>query len=74
MFRFQAQGEAPTSGTRVLSQGEHAGEVVMATSTLLGCELLAVVSVAQSTAPLTLENGGTPLELMTLPYELPASA
>jgi tRNA-modifying protein YgfZ len=74
MFRYQTQGEAPTPGTRLLANGEHAGEVVMAASTLVGCELLAVVSVAQSAAVLTLENRDTRLELLTLPYALPASA
>lgn len=74
MFRYQAQGEAPAPGTRLLAQGEHAGEVVMAVSTLVGCEFLAVVSLAHSASPLTLGNTNTPLELLTLPYEttLPA--
>jgi len=70
MFRFQAQSEAPAPGTRVLANGEHAGEVVMASSILLGSELLAVVSTALSGAMLTLENG-VALQLLPLPYELP---
>ena len=74
LFHLQAQGEAPAPGTRVRAQGEHAGEVVMAASTLIGCELLAVVSLAQSNSALTLETGNAPLEMLTLPYELPASA
>lgn len=73
MFRFQAQSEAPAPGTRILSNGEHAGEVVMAASTLLGCELLAVVSLAHSTSALTLETGNAPLEMLQLPYELPGT-
>jgi hypothetical protein len=34
MFRFQAEGEA-RSGTRVLANEQHAGEVVMAAPTAL---------------------------------------
>ncbi len=74
MFRFQAPSEAPAPGTRILSQGEHAGEVVMATSTLLGCELLAVVSLAQSNSALTLETLNAPLEMLPLPYVLPTAS
>jgi folate-binding protein YgfZ len=70
MFRFQTESEAPVPGTRVLANGEHAGEVVMAASILLGCELLAVVSLAQGTAALTLENSSTPLMHLPLPYEV----
>ncbi|MGC3980734.1 MAG: hypothetical protein QM808_05690 [Steroidobacteraceae bacterium] len=72
MFHFQAACEAPPPGTRILTGGESAGEVVMATPTLGGCELLAVISLAHRAAPLTLESGNTPLETLTLPYQLPA--
>lgn len=72
MFRFQAQGEAPVPGTRILANEQHAGEVVMAAPTTFGCELLAVINLAQRDAALTLESSQTPLEMLTLPYELPA--
>lgn len=73
MFRFQAQGEAPVPGTRVLANEQHAGEVVMAAPTAFGCELLAVINLTQRDAALTLENSKAPLEMLTLPYELPTS-
>ncbi len=83
MFRFTAPGSAPAPGCRVLCNGAHAGEVVMATSTGKNCELLAVISLAHYQQPLQLEgqlagqpagqldSAATPLQLATLPYELP---
>ncbi len=73
MFRLQAACSAPTPGTRILNNGEPAGEVVSAANTENGCELLAVLSLAQHTAPLVLA-GEIPLQLLSLPYELPTSA
>jgi folate-binding protein YgfZ len=49
MFRFQAEGEAPIPGTRVLANEQHAGEVVMAAPTAFGCELQAVINLARAT-------------------------
>lgn len=71
MFRLQAACEAPIPNTRILADGIHAGEVVMAAQTAFGCELLAVINLAQRSAALTLETGNVPLEILTLPYELP---
>lgn len=83
MFRLQAGCPAPPPGTRIvtrtlnqgeLQQDEPAGEVVMAANTTAGCELLAVVSIAHSTRPLLLEGSQAPLEMLSLPYELPAAS
>jgi tRNA-modifying protein YgfZ len=72
MFRFQAQAETPNPGTRILANKQHAGEVVLAVPTAFGCELLAVINLAQRDSVLTLENSIAPLELLTLPYLLPS--
>jgi len=69
MFRFAAKCAAPTPGTRLLANGEHAGDVVYAAATESGCELLAVVSLAQADAALTSEDG-TALTKLELPYEV----
>jgi folate-binding protein YgfZ len=69
MFRFAAKCAPPTPGTRLLSNGEHAGDVVYAAATEVGCELLAVVSLTQADAALALENG-TALTKLELPYSV----
>jgi folate-binding protein YgfZ len=69
MFRFGMNGSPPTPGTRLLSNGEHAGDVVYAAATDDGSELLAVVSLAQADAALVLENG-VALEKLELPYSV----
>jgi folate-binding protein YgfZ len=69
MFRFAANCLPPVPGVRVLANSEHAGDVVYAAATEQGCELLAVVSLAQVDAALTLEEG-TALRKMDLPYSV----
>jgi folate-binding protein YgfZ len=69
MFRFHAATEPPTPGTRIAAEEQHAGDVVDAAATPDGCELLAVVSVAQLNAPLRLANGSR-LEQRPLPYQV----
>lgn len=69
MFRFAAQCAPPTPATRVLSSGEHAGDVVYAASIDDGCELLAVINLSQADAALTLANGAA-LTKLTLPYTI----
>lgn len=61
MFHFAADGPPPEPGTRLLADETHAGEVVDAAATAEGCELLAVVSLAQSAMPLRLDGGTTAL-------------
>ena len=69
MLGFRADCPAPIPGTRVLSNGQHAGDVVDAAATASGCELLAVINLAQREAALTLESG-VPLLSMPLPYAI----
>jgi folate-binding protein YgfZ len=73
MLHFSAACSAPLQGSRVIvSQGnEPAGEVVMAADTAAGCELLAVISLAQRDANLCLESNGASLSPLPLPYPLP---
>ncbi len=54
MFRFSAACPPPQPGTRILQGDQHAGDVVDAAATPEGCELLAVVSLAQRDAALEL--------------------
>jgi tRNA-modifying protein YgfZ len=71
MFRFEGACPPPTPGTRVLIGGQHAGDVVDAAATSTGCELLAVISLAQQDAELELEtNPGAPLKKLPLPYSV----
>jgi len=71
MFRFSAACAPPAPGTRVLSDGQHAGEVVDAANTGDGCELLAVISLAQIDSRLELETDpGQQLTRLTLPYSV----
>jgi hypothetical protein len=71
MFRFRCPGPPPVPGTRVLVGEQHAGDVVDAAATSDGCELLAVISLAQADAELELEsNRGPRLEQLPLPYSL----
>ena len=73
MFRFQANCAPPLPGARIVADGQHAGDVVTAAATNTGCELLAVISLAQLDKPLQLdgvEEGQ--LERLPLPYEVPA--
>lgn len=72
MFRLQGDCAPPAPGVRVLSQGAHAGDVVMSAAVDGGCELLAVLSLAQINNPLELEQApGVPLRRLSLPYDIP---
>jgi tRNA-modifying protein YgfZ len=69
MLRFQAESALPSPGTRILNAGSHAGDVVDAEQTPNGCELLAVISLAQRDARLELETvPGVALQELPLPY------
>jgi tRNA-modifying protein YgfZ len=71
MFRFECASPSPAPGTRVLVGEQHAGEVVDAAATDAGCELLAVVSLAQQDAELELESSrGARIQKLPLPYSL----
>jgi folate-binding protein YgfZ len=70
MFRFACDSAPAMPGSRVLSSGQHAGDVVDAAAAAKGCELLAVINVAQIDAPLELESApGQSLTRVPLPYE-----
>lgn len=71
MLRFAANCAPPPPGTRVLEGDAPAGEVVDAAATPAGCELLAVVSLAQKDAALTLASPHvTALASLPLPYAI----
>jgi tRNA-modifying protein YgfZ len=71
MFRFQCGSPPPAPGTRVLADEQHAGDVVDAAATDAGCELLAVISLAQQDAGLELESiRGARLQKLPLPYSV----
>lgn len=67
MFRFQCASPPPAPGTRLLAGEQHAGDVVDAAPTSDGCELLAVINLAQQDAELALE-GAAKLTKLPLPY------
>ena len=66
MFRFASSSPPPAPGTRILVGDQHAGDVVDAAATNEGCELLAVINLAQQDA--TLELAGVALRKLPLPY------
>lgn len=69
MFLFSAACNPPEPATRVVIEGVHAGEVVDAAATGNGCELLAVVNLAQADAALELDAvPGSALRRLELPY------
>jgi folate-binding protein YgfZ len=71
MFRFRSDGPAPEPGTRIVIGDQHAGDVVDAAATAQGCELLAVVSLAQVTGALRIGSvDGPALEQLALPYQV----
>ena len=72
MLAFRAECPPPSPGARVLSGTQHAGDVVDAAATPDGCELLAVISLAQRDEALALESGPA-LVPLTLPYTIPES-
>jgi folate-binding protein YgfZ len=71
MFRFECKAPPPAPGARILAGEQHAGDVVDAATTSAGCELLAVISLAQQDAELQLEsNRAVRLQKLSLPYSL----
>lgn len=71
MLRFAAACPPPPPGTRVLEGDAPAGEVVDSAETASGCELLAVVSLAQKDAALTLAGPyAATLQSLPLPYAI----
>jgi hypothetical protein len=71
MFLFQSAGPAPSAGTRVLSGEQHAGDIVDAVATEEGCNVLAVISLAQLNAPLHVDGRAAVLTRLPLPYSVP---
>ena len=75
MFRFECASPPPVPGTRVLAGEQHAGDVVDAAATEAGCELLAVITLAQADAALELEsNRGASLRRLSMPYAVAAES
>jgi hypothetical protein len=72
MLGFRAACAPPLPGSRVVSGGQHAGDVVDAAATPSGCELLAVINLAQRDQPLELASG-VALEPRPLPYAIPSA-
>ncbi|MGD9843398.1 MAG: folate-binding protein YgfZ [Steroidobacteraceae bacterium] len=70
MFHFHAPCPAPPPGSKVLTSGEPAGEVVIAADTETGCELLAVVSLSHQASLLNLDTTGSALTVLPLPYQV----
>lgn len=70
MLHFAATCPPPAPATRIVIGESHAGDVVDAAPTSEGCELLAVVSLAQAKAELRLSEGQVRLELLELPYRV----
>ena len=68
MFLFHSSAPAPVPGTRVLSGEQHAGDVVDAVSTADGCDVLAVISLAQLNAALHVDGQAAPLARASMPY------
>lgn len=71
MFLFHSDGPAPAPGTRVLSGDQHAGDVVDAVATDDGCDILAVISLAQLNSELRVDGRDDPLKRLPMPYSLP---
>lgn len=70
MLRFSADVAAPPPGTRLVTDNQHAGDVVEAVDVAQGCELLAVVNLAKVDAALEIESApGRVLQRLDLPYE-----
>lgn len=68
MFLFHSTGAAPAPGTRVLAGEQHAGDVADAVATEDGCDILAVVSLAQLNSELRIDGQTAPLTRQPLPY------
>jgi folate-binding protein YgfZ len=72
MFRFAAACPPPPPATRIVSGAQHAGDVVDSAATEQGCELLAVVSLANAQDVLALDGNGVTLTPAPLPYAVPS--
>ncbi|WP_129647171.1 CAF17-like 4Fe-4S cluster assembly/insertion protein YgfZ [Peristeroidobacter agariperforans] len=68
MFLFHSTGAAPAPGTRVLAGEQHAGDVVDAAATEAGCDVLAVISLAQLNSELHLDGQDAVLSRLPMPY------
>lgn len=68
MFLFHSAGAAPVPGTRVLAGEQHAGDVVDAASTQDGCNILAVISLAQLNSELHVDGQDGLLKQLPMPY------
>jgi tRNA-modifying protein YgfZ len=72
MFRFSASCASPPPGSRLVSNGTHAGEVVLSATTPSGCELLGVVHLSHHGHTLQLETQpDVALHGLELPYAVP---
>ena len=71
MFRFTSPCEVPPPGTKVLANGEHAGEVVISAQDGNHCEFLAVISLSYIQDNLILANTHTAINMLPLPYNVP---
>ena len=70
MRRYRLRSEPPAPATRLLADAQHAGDVVDSVATEEGCEVLAVVTLAQVDTALELEtHPGMQLERLPLPYD-----
>lgn len=70
MFLFRSASAPPVPGTRVLAGEQHAGDVVDAIATAAGCELLAVISLAQLNNELRADGQATPFTRLDMPYSV----
>lgn len=67
-----ASGEVPAIDSGIFSDGKQVGNVVMAAKRDDHCELLAIVKNKAITEGLTLGENGPALQVLALPYPLPA--
>ena len=71
MFRFFASTIPPLPGTRIVSNEEHAGDVVYAAACDGGCELLATLHLTHTERDLQIANSNNAaLKRLELPYEI----
>jgi folate-binding protein YgfZ len=68
MFLFHSAGATPVPGTRVLAGEQHAGDVVDAVASEDGCDILAVVSLAQINSELRVDGQDGVLARVAMPY------
>lgn len=68
MFLFHSAGPAPAAGTRVLAGEQHAGDVVDAVATDDGCDILAVISLAQLNSELRIDGQSDSLRRLPMRY------